>query len=380
MNDFGLEKLKNYIEEQDYRGYDPYDGLSSPIFKLPVIGRNKTFRFYFQQFLKRFPINLRPLLLVPKGTNPVTLGLAIQAYAYLYLVEGDKKSENKKKIGELINELKQVIPKGYSGACWGYDFDWEARNATIPAYEPTVVATSIITNALYLVYKFTGITEARDLVISSSFFVMKDLNRTYHGKNFCFSYSPHDTQQVFNASIKGARILAQAYAFTGDQELKQTAKKAVDFVMDQQQKDGSWGYSLTKRGSWTDNYHTGYILDCASEYQEITKDDEYRVFIERGYDYYIKNFITPIGQPKFYNHQLFPIDCTAAGQTILTTIRYGDIEKAKKVAEWMSLNMQKKSGGYKFREFKSYAISTSFMRWSDAWMFAALSNLKYVNK
>ena len=78
-----LEKLKQYIESEQYKGYDPYDALTSPIFKLPIFRNNKLIRFGAQQIVKRFPLNLRPLLFVPKGYNPVTLGLCIQGYSYL---------------------------------------------------------------------------------------------------------------------------------------------------------------------------------------------------------------------------------------------------------------------------------------------------------
>ena len=81
--------------------------------------------------------------------------------------------------------------------------------------------------------------------------------------------------------------------------------------------------------------------------------------------------------PNFYHNNLYPIDCTAASQTILTTIRFGDISIAQNVASFMAKTMQKKDGSFKFRKFKNYTITTSFMRWSDAWMFAALS---YLNK
>ena len=63
--------LQQYIEQENYRGYDPYDALKSPLFKLPFFKSNKFIRFAAQQLVKRSPINLRPLLFVPKGYNPV---------------------------------------------------------------------------------------------------------------------------------------------------------------------------------------------------------------------------------------------------------------------------------------------------------------------
>ena len=182
-----IKKLMHYIEFELYKGYDPYDALNSPLFNLPVLKSNKLLRFYSQQFLKRFPLNLRSLLLIKKGINPVTYGLCIQAYSYLYNINKD--NFYLKKISILIEELIKLIPNGFHGACWGYNFDWEARNTKIPAYQPTVVATGIITNALFEYFGITGNTSAKELCLSSSKFVLNDLNRTIEDDTFCFSYS-----------------------------------------------------------------------------------------------------------------------------------------------------------------------------------------------
>ena len=265
-----LYKLKEYIEKENYKGFDPYDALKSPFFKLPILKSNKLFRFGTQQLVKRLPFSIRPLLFVPKGYNPVTLGLSIQAYAYLFQLEPEHKKVYLDKIKFLIAELKKLISEGYSGACWGYDFDWEARHAKIPAYQPTVVATGIITNGLFIAWQITKMEEVAEMVKSAARFVVDDLQRTYEGDTFCFSYSPFDKQQVFNASMKGVRLLAQAYSLNTQSEYKELAKQAVEFVINHQKKDGSWGYSLANSGGWTDNYHTGYVLDCLDEYQNLT--------------------------------------------------------------------------------------------------------------
>lgn len=137
MIEKSVKKLQKYIELNECKGYDPYDALNSPIFNLPAFENNKPIRFGAQQFVKRFPINIRPLLLVPKGLNPVSLGLCIQAYAYLSQAFPEEKDFYVNRINLLVVKLRKLIPKGFSGACWGYDFDWEARYAKIPAYQPT---------------------------------------------------------------------------------------------------------------------------------------------------------------------------------------------------------------------------------------------------
>jgi len=370
-----VQNLERYSVNQDYKGFDPYDALHSPIFNLPVLKDNKLFRFSMQQVVKRFPSNLRPLFCIPKGLNPVTLGLFIKGYAYLSASCPDDEHKYINRVDELTERLKTLIPDGFFGACWGYDFDWEARHAKIPAYQPTVVATGIITNGLFEAWRITEAEELKKLVTHAAGFVLNDLNRTYEEETFCFSYSPFDKQRVFNASMKGARLLAQAYLLTGNDEYRNQAKQAVQFVINHQNEDGSWYYSLARKGDWVDNYHTGYVLDCLDSYINLCDDQQYSENLAKGYQYYKNTFIGNDGWPWFYSNKKFPGDCTAASQSILTLTRFGDLDLAQKVAEWTIENMQAKDGSFYFRKFKNYTIKTSFMRWSNAWMFAAMAYL-----
>jgi hypothetical protein len=371
-----IHKLQNYIEQESYRGWDPYDILSSPVFKLSFFNSNKPIRFFAQQLGKRLPINLRPMLLVPKGYNPVTLGLCIQGYSFLYKIETQEKVkwELFKKIEFLINELIELKSNGFSGACWGYDFDWEARNAKIPGYKPNVVSTGIITNALFQCHKITGNVISKELVIDSSKFILNDLNRSLEDKTLCFSYSPFDKQKVLNASMKGVRILSQTYTLTGNKELLEIAERGINYVIREQNPDGSWGYS-DKKKKRVDSYHTGYILDCLDEYIKLIGDNKYKPQLFLGIGYFVKNLIENNSIPKFYNDNKSPLDCTSAAQIILSLTRFGYLDIATNIAEFMSQNMQDNEGYFYFRKFKFYNIKTSFMRWSNAWMYAALSYL-----
>ena len=78
-----IEKFRNYIEQNDFAGHDPYDALNSPL--LNLLGtKSKWARIIFTQTLKRSPINFRPILGVSKGHNPKGIGLFLWGYAKLY--------------------------------------------------------------------------------------------------------------------------------------------------------------------------------------------------------------------------------------------------------------------------------------------------------
>lgn len=369
-------KLQHHIQSNDYRGYDPYDTLLSPYFKLPVLN-SRIVRFGAQQVCKRVPFNLRGLLRIKKGLNPVTIGLSIQAYSYLTSVLPEKSILYMQEIEKLLDLLVESRSNGYSGICWGYDFDWEARYTKINAYVPTSVATGIITNSLFESYLLHPNKRIKEIILDASNFVLKDLNRSYENDLFCFSYSPVDTQFVLNASLKAARLLSQAYFFNRDSSLKDLARTAVKYVEKAQRENGSWPYAMHDARSWADNYHTGYNLDCMDAYMICCEDESFRQSFNKGLKFYVDNFFENGEIPKFYDSKTYPIDSTGAAQSLLTLSRFGYAEIAQKVALWMGSHMQAQNGGFYFRKHKRYLDRNIFMRWNNAWMFAGLSYLLY---
>jgi len=379
-----ISSLEKYISDNNFRGYDPYDSLASPLFRLPVLKSNHTFRFISQQLIRKSPFNIRPLLGIKKGYNPVTLGLCIQAYTYLLKsgrLQGTRISADyaESRINFLTEELLKLSSKGFSGYCWGYDFDWEARYASNPAYTPTIVATGIITNALFEYYRFSKDKNIFAIIESSGDFATKDLKKSFDGGTFCYSYSPYDSQRVYNASMKAVRLLSQIFSVNGRKEIADEAKKAAAYVAENQNKDGSWAYSKSDGRDWADNFHTGYILDCFDEYIRNTGDTEFSDILQKGYQFYADRFFRKAKNdtliPKYYSNKLYPVDSTALSQSVLTLARFGDTGKALATSRWGIENIFDKKGYFYYRAGRFRKQKISFMRWSNAWMFAALSYL-----
>ena len=77
-------KLKNYCESENFKGWDPYDGLNSKIFQALPFKHWDLARLAWIQGFKRSPINFRKLLLVPKQYNAKGIGLFLLGYCNLY--------------------------------------------------------------------------------------------------------------------------------------------------------------------------------------------------------------------------------------------------------------------------------------------------------
>ena len=372
-----FQKLKGYCEREQYKGWDPYDGLNSRLFNaLPLIRNNRFCRLAWIQLFKRSPVNFRQITGVRKDFN--TKGLALFLSGYCNLYKQDEEQVWLDKIIFLANKLIELQNKNYSGSCWGYNFDWQARAFFQPNNMPTVVATSYVGDSLFNAFDITKEKKFLDTALSSIDFVLKDLNRTYDEKgNFCFSYSPIDQTEVFNASLLGARLLSRAYSYIKNDLLKTEAQKAVEFVCERQQPNGAWVYGTLPYHQWIDNFHTGFNLECIYEYKKFTADDSFERNLQKGIAFYLENFFTSEGASKYYHNKLYPVDIHAPAQLIVTLSKLGLFEKnaslAKEVMQWSIENMQDKQGYFYYQRKKTISSRIPYMRWAQAWMFYAMT-------
>lgn len=372
-----LNRLRIYCETEKFKGYDPYDGLNSSLFQaIPGLSKSRIARLAWIQFFKRSPINLRPIAGVKKEYNPKAMGLFLASYCMLYRTEA--KQEYLDKMNFFIENINSSVSKGYSGACWGYNFDWQARAFFQPRGTPTVVASVFIANALLDAYEITKQDTLLKTARSTCDFILKDLNRTYDDKNnFAFSYSPLDKSVVFNASLLGSRLLSRVYSFTKEKELVEAAKRSVAYCCSYQRTDGSWGYGTLPFHQWVDNFHTGYNLECISDYMKYTGDSAYLNNVKQGLNYYVNTFFTNEGIPKYYNNSVYPIDVHAPAQMVVTLAKLGRFHEHRdlmdRVLHWTIKNMQSKKGFFYYQINKFFSSKIPYMRWAQAWMFYALS-------
>lgn len=372
-----FNKLKDYCESEGFKGWDPYDGLNSTLFQaIPFLSKSRFFRLAWIQLFKRSPINFRTLTGVKKEYNSKGLGLFLIGYCNLY--KTDPQQEYLDKINFLSEKLIEIQTKGYSGACWGYNFDWQARAFFQPKGMPTVVATSFIGEALLDAYQITKNKKHLETAVSSANFILKDLKRTYdnHG-NFTLSYSPLDNTAVFNAGLLGGKLLSLIYEQTQEKHLLEEAKKIMMFVCNHQQKKGAWAYGTLPFHQWIDNFHTGFNLECLFQYQRISKDTQFDKNISLGLKYYLETFFTKEGMSKYYNNKTFPIDIHAPAQLIVTLQKMKILnthqELVEKVLDWTIKNMQTSEGYFYYQKRKLISSKIPYMRWAQSWMFYAFT-------
>lgn len=391
-----LARLRIWIEAEDFKGYDPYDALNSPLLAGLSLG-NKYLRIAFIQALKRLPVNLRPLLLVKKDYNPKGLGLFLWGYAKLYARE--KEPQYLEQINKLLDLLdgrktQTSLDSGLrrndrgkgrdsrfrgndsgGGHGWGYNFDWQSRAFFVPKHTPTVVNSSFIGHALLDAFAFTNLTRAKDLALPIGEFIFQDLHRLNEGGTVCFSYTPIDHYFVHNANLLGASLLIRLYKETAHQEYKTTALAGLAYSMKHQRPDGSWFYAENDIAHWIDSFHTGFNLQAIRYFLDLGFAEEYRAQYEKGVRFYADHFFLADGTPKYYHDRLYPIDVHSPAQAIVFFAgmgkQYEDL--TKKIMNWMIENMQGPSGAFYFQKHRYHTNKIPYMRWSQAWAFHALT-------
>jgi hypothetical protein len=373
-----IERLSQWLEENDYRGYDTFDGLSASLLR-PLTFDNKYLRIALQQSVRRFPLNLRPMLGIHKEHSSKAMGFLARGFVRLHKTTGDPVWANKASLA-LQWLIDNQLP-GYSGACWGNHFDYQSRSSYVTKNVPSVVWTSLIGHAFLDAYEHFQNQSFLEIAVSSCEHIQRDLRAHQEGSTLCIHYFPTTTHQVHNANTLGASMLARTYSYTQNESYLTMAKKAMQYTAKYQRADSSWYYGEAANLHWVDNFHTAYVLDCFKHYGDSTGDNRFDQQVMNGYQYWKRTFFLSDGSPMYYSHKTLPLDIQCSSQAIDTLVFFSDRDPgslllAQKVAQWTIENMQDRSGYFYYRRYSPWLVNkTPTLHWGQATMLCALAGL-----
>src|SRR6267142_4354778 len=138
--------LFNWCRQRDFAGYDPFDGLNSHLFQASPLNNWRPARLLWTQVFKRSPVDFRSLARIAPERN--AKGMALFALAALARYRTRPTKEAEIDVRELLDALISLRLKGFKGAAWGYNFDWQGRAFFAPRGTPTVVPTAFAARAL----------------------------------------------------------------------------------------------------------------------------------------------------------------------------------------------------------------------------------------
>ena len=200
---------------------------------------------------------------------------------------------------QLADSLMASSIPGFSGPCWGYPFDWQARDGLCRRDTPLITTTPYVFDAFLDLYRVTGQERYLESARAIAGFVAHDIPDTPAGRGSAAGYTPFDHSKVINASAYRAACLAQASRLFGEARYRQIARRNALFVVDQQRADGSWPYAADDpRQAFVDHMHTCFVLKGLYRTYQVLRDDEILEAVKRGYRYYRQDLFYPGGLPR----------------------------------------------------------------------------------
>ncbi|HZM99445.1 MAG TPA: hypothetical protein VFB70_08620 [Pyrinomonadaceae bacterium] len=376
------DELLSWCRQHDYAGHDPFDALNSRIFQATPLAKSRNARLIWTQLLKRSPADFRVLARVPAERN--AKGIALFALAQIANYRRVKTEECADQARSLLFELLSMKLDRYSGACWGYNFDWQSRNFFAERGTPTIVPTAFAARAL--IDAAQALQDLRDVYLQTARsvcdFILKDLPRTVDNETeLCFSYAPNSDTRIFNASLLAAEVLASVGRLSGEHDFCDAAERATRYVVNNQREDGSWLYGTEPKQSWVDNFHTAYVLFSLKRIINMSSfGSEFQPALQRGYEYWKNNFFLAEGWPKYYHDDPYPADAHAAASAIVTFLECRELDRdasklAQRVASWTIQNLRDSRGFFYYQRRRFYTVRKPYMRWTQAWMLYALARL-----
>ena len=375
----GLEK---WVEEQDYKGYEPFDGLSSSF--RPLTFGNLLMDRLLLQLVRQSPWNLRPLLGVKPLDSTIGRGYMAWGYCTMFKLTGDRQYEEK--IDRCLQWLMEKKSPGYEEYSWGKHFDFASRGGLYRAFEPILVWTALIAQAFLEAFEIFGNRTYLDVADSVCRWIMK-LPRNQTDRGFCMGYHYQDfNADIHNSNMVGGAVLARTAKYTGNGEYLAAAKGAMQYSCTRQLPNGAWWYGEEETNHWIDNFHTGYNLDGLKCYIDCSGDKEYDSAMKKGLDFYMRNFFEESGRPKYYHDRTHPVDSQCASQaidTLANAFEYDEatLELGTKVALWTIENMRDPEGYLYYRQYPlGIKAKTPMLHWAQATTYRALAHLLSIIK
>lgn len=370
--------LLAYCQQNDWAGYDPYDALNRELLRNWSVLDSRVPQLVLTQVLKRSPINLRSLLRIPKTQNPKGIALFLSA---LLRAPQLARGQTDELVDLLTQRLIALRSPGSRYWCWGYSFPWRGRHMLVPKWAPNLVCTQFVASALLDLYEQRRDSWCLNMAVSAAEYILNDLYWSEDGFVAGFSYPLQSMRtQVHNANFLAAALLCRVYRHTGEEKFLGPALKAARYSAHRQHADGSWAYSEAPSQQWIDNFHTGYNL-CAL--QSIGRDAgtvEFESGIRRGFEFYRAHFFRPDGAARYFHNSTYPLDIHCVAQSIITLLAFRDLDPyngqlAWLVFRWAINHMWDERGFFHYRVLRFGSNRISYMRWSQAWMLRALSEL-----
>jgi hypothetical protein len=264
--------------------------------------------------------------------------------------------------------------------CWGYSFPWQTRTIVVPRASPNLVCTTFVATALLNAYDQLGDERFLEIAVNVGDYFLNELLYTEGHDIASFSYPlPGLKTKVHNANFLAAAFLCRLFHYTKNERFIEPTLRVARYSAGKQHSDGSWAYGELPKQEWADNFHTGYNLHGLQAICDYLPTSEFESAITSGFEFYRNHFFREDGAVRYFHDRTYPIDIHCVAQSLLTLLEFQHRDPTNatllsSVYSWAMKHMWDEAGFFYYRVLRSVTIRTSYMRWSQAWMLAALAS------
>jgi hypothetical protein len=317
--------------------------------------------------------------------HPIRLPIADAHYAmgFAFLHQAAGGQGQLEKAVHFLEVLKATRCPDFQEYCWGYPFDWITRNGVIKRGTPLITTTPYAFEAFRQVHQLRPRDDWENILRSITRHACVDIkDYPFSEDASTCSYTPYGEGLVVNASAYRAALLLEAASDFGGNEIRETARRNLKFVLETQRPDGSWPYAVDGARDFVDHFHTCFVLKGLAKIYLLTGDKECRNALARGLDYYLQNLFAGDGMPRpfaqaprltVYQCELY--DCAECINLCLllrkefprlqTTL---DTVVAEVVGHWV-----KPDGSFRSRRLLFGWDNVPMHRWAQSQMFRSLA-------
>jgi hypothetical protein len=382
------EVLTDFIDWLDGYGEKSWDFQS--FFAGPVGGRAKALYYRHKLtgtaavapmiFCEAFLPAARRLFHHPMRF-PIADAHYAMGFAFLYQATGDF-SQLENSI-HFLTELKESRCQDFKEYCWGYPFDWVWRGGTIKRQTPLITTTPYVYEAFLEAFVLHPRDEWKLVLESIARHAAADIKDfpTSETASSC-SYTPFDEGRVLNASAYRAFLLTSASKFLANDKYWRIAERNLNFVLENQNPDGSWFYAADGVRDFIDHYHTCFVMKALAKIHTLTGHPACLEALSKGVNYYLENLFSEDGLPKpfskaprltVYKRELYDwAECI--NLCLLLRNRFPALERTlEKVVAHVLESWVKRDGSFRSRKLHLGWDNVPMHRWGQSQMFRALA-------
>jgi hypothetical protein len=317
--------------------------------------------------------------------HPMRFPIADAHYAmgFAFLCQATGDSSQLENSIHFLTELKKSHCREFKEYCWGYPFDWVWRGGTIKCQTPLITTTPYVYEAFLQVFELHPRDEWKVILESIARHAATDIKdfRTSERASSC-SYTPFDEGGVINAAAYRAFLLTSASQVFSNDDYWKTAERNLNFVLENQNADGSWFYAVDGVRDFIDHFHTCFVMKALAKIHMLTGHEGCREALGKGVTYYLTNLFDENGLPKpfsraprltVYKRELY--DCAECiNLCLLLRDRFPQLQATlEKVVAHILDAWVKPDGSFRSRKLHLGWDNVPMHRWGQAQMFRALA-------